>query len=295
MLSCFSPSLATAHQSASTRPTRSSPRTSTSFTPRSSSRSCSRRSCASSRCTTASSTARQRPEDAQRPGRLPRRHRGVPGWLAGLAISQFLSLHRIEPGWPTTYPIVKFSIVARRLVIVVLGLWDDILGVKPWVKIAGQVAAAAFLLWDGVGLEASKPLLGVIFGKLVHVPGFVQVFLRRRAAGQRSCPSWLIIACSAVMVVGVIVVCCNASNLMDGLDGLCGGVTAIIAAGFLFVAVHLAMVGGGDQHQLGRAARHPRARAARRGARVRPVQLQPRVDLHGRHRQHAARVLLRHA
>ena len=28
---------------------------------------------------------------------------------------------------------------------------------------------------------------------------------------------------------------------MDGLDGLCGGVTAIIAAGFLFVAVHLAM------------------------------------------------------
>ena len=47
------------------------------------------------------------------------------------------------------------------------------------------------------------------------------------------------------MVVGIIVICCNASNLMDGLDGLCGGVTAIIAAGFLFVAVHLAMVGGG--------------------------------------------------
>jgi UDP-GlcNAc:undecaprenyl-phosphate GlcNAc-1-phosphate transferase len=32
---------------------------------------------------------------------------------------------------------------------------------------------------------------------------------------------------------------------MDGLDGLCGGVTAIIAAGFLFVAVHLAMTGVG--------------------------------------------------
>jgi UDP-GlcNAc:undecaprenyl-phosphate GlcNAc-1-phosphate transferase len=32
---------------------------------------------------------------------------------------------------------------------------------------------------------------------------------------------------------------------MDGLDGLCGGVTAIIAAGFLFIAVHLAMFGGG--------------------------------------------------
>ena len=32
---------------------------------------------------------------------------------------------------------------------------------------------------------------------------------------------------------------------MDGLDGLCGGVTAIIAAGFLFIAVYLAMTGQG--------------------------------------------------
>src|SRR5204862_2319456 len=37
--------------------------------------------------------------------------------------------------------------------------------------------------------------------------------------------------------------CCNATNLMDGLDGLCGGVTAIIAGGFLFLAVHMAMDG----------------------------------------------------
>ena len=36
------------------------------------------------------------------------------GWLAGLAISQFLTLHRIEVGWPTDYPVVKFSIVHRR-------------------------------------------------------------------------------------------------------------------------------------------------------------------------------------
>ena len=56
------------------------------------------------------------------------------GWLAGLAVSQFLSLHRSEIGWPTNYPIIKFSIVLGGLVIVVLGLWDDTVGVKPWVK-----------------------------------------------------------------------------------------------------------------------------------------------------------------
>jgi UDP-GlcNAc:undecaprenyl-phosphate GlcNAc-1-phosphate transferase len=50
---------------------------------------------------------------------------------------------------------------------------------------------------------------------------------------------------SALLVIFAIVGCCNATNLMDGLDGLCGGVTAIIAAGFLFLAIHLAMYGGG--------------------------------------------------
>jgi UDP-GlcNAc:undecaprenyl-phosphate GlcNAc-1-phosphate transferase len=164
-----------------------------------------------------------------------------------LFISQFFNLHRSEVGWPTTYPIVKFSIVIGGLVIVVLGLWDDTLGVKPRVKILGQVAAAAFLLWDGVGIEAAKPLLQAIVTKLLHIPGAVNLFFdgRMPLPGESLVPDWLIIACSSVLVVGIIVICCNASNLMDGLDGLCGGVTAIIAAGFLFVAVHLAMVGGG--------------------------------------------------
>jgi len=57
--------------------------------------------------------------------------------------------------------------------------------------------------------------------------------------------NWLIIVLSSAFVVGIVVFCCNATNLMDGLDGLCGGVTAIIAAGFLFLAVHMAMFGGG--------------------------------------------------
>src|SRR5215218_8113147 len=42
------------------------------------------------------------------------------GWLAGLAMSQLLGLHRLEVGWPTTYPVVKFSIVIGGLIIVVL-------------------------------------------------------------------------------------------------------------------------------------------------------------------------------
>ncbi len=166
------------------------------------------------------------------------------GWLAGLAMSQFLVLHRTEDGWPTDYPVIKFSIVIGGLIIVVLGLWDDTQGVKPRVKIAGQVAAALFLLWDGVGLEAAKPLVNFFMNRVVLIPGVLDV-LYGGVRPDNLVPDWLIVSISSIMVIGVIVICCNASNLMDGLDGLCGGVTATIAAGFLFVAVHLAMVGGG--------------------------------------------------
>jgi UDP-GlcNAc:undecaprenyl-phosphate GlcNAc-1-phosphate transferase len=48
---------------------------------------------------------------------------------------------------------------------------------------------------------------------------------------------------SSALVMIIVVGCCNAASVMDGLDGLCGGVTAIIAAGFLFVAMHLASTG----------------------------------------------------
>jgi UDP-GlcNAc:undecaprenyl-phosphate/decaprenyl-phosphate GlcNAc-1-phosphate transferase len=56
---------------------------------------------------------------------------------------------------------------------------------------------------------------------------------------------WLVVGSSAVVVVAVVVVCCNASNLTDGMDGLCGGVTWIMAAGFLLLATHLAIIGNG--------------------------------------------------
>jgi UDP-GlcNAc:undecaprenyl-phosphate GlcNAc-1-phosphate transferase len=157
------------------------------------------------------------------------------GWLCGLAVANYLNLHRIEPGWPTRSPIIKFSIPMGALIIVVLGLWDDILGVRPKAKILAQVAAALLLLWDGVGVDSMRPLLLPVMTRLGLFAGPVA-------------PQWgefLIGGCSAIFVVCAVVGCCNATNLMDGLDGLCGGVTAIIAAGFVFVAVHLAMVGGG--------------------------------------------------
>jgi UDP-GlcNAc:undecaprenyl-phosphate GlcNAc-1-phosphate transferase len=132
---------------------------------------------------------------------------------------------------------VPFSIVIGASVIVLLGLWDDIQHISPKVKIGGQIFAALCLLVEGVGIRCTGPLLAPIatrFENLLHInivanPLFPHIV-------------WIT---SALLVIFIIVGCCNATNLMDGLDGLCGGVTAIIAAGFVFLAIHLAMYGGG--------------------------------------------------
>jgi UDP-GlcNAc:undecaprenyl-phosphate GlcNAc-1-phosphate transferase len=156
------------------------------------------------------------------------------GWISGMAIAQYLRLHRIQPGWPTQYPIVKFSIVVGAMVIVLLGLWDDLFKLSPKVKIAGQVLAASFLLIDGVGIEVTRPILQPLALRAAQSFGVAP-----------AAPDWLVFVTSAALVLFLVVGCCNASNLLDGLDGLCGGVTGIIAVGLLFVAVHLASQGGG--------------------------------------------------
>jgi UDP-GlcNAc:undecaprenyl-phosphate GlcNAc-1-phosphate transferase len=45
---------------------------------------------------------------------------------------------------------------------------------------------------------------------------------------------------SGVVVVGVIISTCNSTNLLDGLDGLCSGVTGVMSVGYLILAVYLA-------------------------------------------------------
>src|SRR5688572_7440475 len=136
------------------------------------------------------------------------------GWITGMAISQFLSLHRTEPGL-LPHLKVPFSIIVGASVIVLLGLWDDIQHISPKVKIGGQMFAALCLLMEGVGIKCTQPMLVPIFGRLGNLFGvnFVDHPLFPH----------LVWVTSALLVIFAIVGCCNATNLMDGLDGLCGG------------------------------------------------------------------------
>ena len=90
--------------------------------------------------------------------------------LTGLAVSQFRPMPLAEPGlaWHVTVP---FSVVAGACVIIVLGLWDDVFGIRlrVWERGAGLTQAC--------GTGACATAVAAIRRKLVcspievHLPG----------------------------------------------------------------------------------------------------------------------------
>jgi UDP-GlcNAc:undecaprenyl-phosphate GlcNAc-1-phosphate transferase len=163
------------------------------------------------------------------------------GWLTGLAISQFRRMPIVEPGLPM-HVTVSFSIIAGACVIIVLGLWDDVFGVRPAVKIGGQIVAGVFLVSEGIGTRCTALPIDTINKWLIKQQQDPGNWI---GSMHLVVPDWVTVVTSSIVVICVVVACCNATNLMDGLDGLCGGVTAVISLGFLFLAVHLAMSSGG--------------------------------------------------
>jgi UDP-GlcNAc:undecaprenyl-phosphate GlcNAc-1-phosphate transferase len=121
---------------------------------------------------------------------------------AFIVASQLPQFHLIfaKPG-----PI--FAILGSALIIVLIGVADDIWDLDWVTKLTGQIIAAGLLAWQGVQLT-SLPIVGGI------------ILL--------SSYSGLIITVLAIVLV------MNAINFIDGLDGLVSGV-AIIANGAFFI------------------------------------------------------------
>ncbi|TYO98340.1 UDP-GlcNAc:undecaprenyl-phosphate GlcNAc-1-phosphate transferase [Geothermobacter ehrlichii] len=106
------------------------------------------------------------------------------------------------------------ALMAGGLIIFVTGLADDLVGLSPGRKFAGQILACLVTMTVG-DLYLSN--LGDLFG-------FGEIVL----------PLWLAIPFTVFAVVGMI----NAVNLIDGLDGLAGGVTVIALATFFVLDLH---------------------------------------------------------
>ena len=116
-------------------------------------------------------------------------------------------------------PMHIWGLLGSALMIVLIGVADDIWDLDWFTKLAGQMLAASLLAWSGIQF-LSFPLPGVIVAP---------------AAWQ-----------SLVFTVFAIVLVMNAINFIDGLDGLVAGV-AIIANGAFSVYVYIITAGPAGQ------------------------------------------------
>lgn len=130
---------------------------------------------------------------------------GAAAFVSTLGSSRFANVAIIfqSPGQ-------MLAILGAALLIVLIGVADDIWDLDWTTKLAGQFIAAGLIAWQGVSI-ASLPIGGITVGS-----------------------SWM----SATITVFAIVLVMNAINFIDGLDGLVAGV-ALIANGTFFLYSYL--------------------------------------------------------
>lgn len=127
---------------------------------------------------------------------------------------------------------VPISILIGILAITFTGLADDVWGWDPRLKIAGQLVAAAALAVQDVGTHVAEGALAPMFGEATTVLLTFGPFML--TAGDIF--YWTGTALIAAFVLGG----CNAMNLVDGLDGLCAGLAAIMATSLLILSLIIA-------------------------------------------------------
>ena len=112
------------------------------------------------------------------------------------------------------------AIIAGGVILMAVGLVDDLKEIKPTYRLLAQIAVAVGLYIAGVQFQAIPriPIAGRVFFAQGS-PEFIAVGL----------------GIQVMLIMGAS----NAINLLDGLDGLCSGVMVIIAVGFLLVATHI--------------------------------------------------------
>lgn len=151
--------------------------------------------------------------------------------LFGTALASMLAPHEALVEW-RLYLACLLGLVAVFLV----GLWDDVVGMRAWMKLLCQLLVALALWMAGVRVEQISFGLGSTAVLMTPTEGGIL------ATVLANLPSLLI-------TLGWYAALMNAINLIDGLDGLAGGVAMIGSLALGIVAV----MGGGAYLTLGMA------------------------------------------
>lgn len=123
------------------------------------------------------------------------------GAFCALLITPFNAVRLIEGGLP-----LALRIAPAVATMFAIGIWDDLHSIRPWQKFAGQILAASFAYAAGVQINdlGGHPL-----------PDFLKL----------------------LATIFWLVLCANAVNLMDGVDGLATGIGLFATATTLLVAL----------------------------------------------------------
>jgi len=135
-------------------------------------------------------------------------HKGAMPRLGGLVIYlAFIPVALVSTSFKT--PVIGLAVGAT--LIVALGIMDDIIGISPRIKLVGQILAAFSVIPFGVRVEfITNPMNNdLLMLGLAGIP--VTIF-------------WLVAVTNAV-------------NLIDGLDGLAGGVSCIASLTMAAIAL----------------------------------------------------------
>jgi len=153
-----------------------------------------------------------------KPGKRRVHTRPVP-YLGGLAIffafvAGILVVFYFNQQFRIEFVLKLKGLIIAGVLIVLLGLWDDIKKIKPITKLTGQIFVALLLFGYGFRIELfTNPFLG----------------------GEMQVPLFLSVLITVAWIVGLM----NAMNLIDGLDGLAAGITVIVSGALLFIALFM--------------------------------------------------------
>ncbi|MFA6175790.1 MAG: MraY family glycosyltransferase, partial [Phycisphaerae bacterium] len=163
-----------------------------------------------------------------KPNATVKTHKEPIAYLGGVGIFIGLAAGILAGVWcfngDTGVPRWLMGILTGSAIACFVGLVDDVYDLRPSHKIIGQMIASIPLIAAGV-MPMLNPFLSP-FG--LSIPASVE---------------WAI---GVPIVIFTVLGATNSLNLLDGLDGLCAGVTAIITIALLFLAVHLATWGWSD-------------------------------------------------
>lgn len=152
------------------------------------------------------------PDGGLKPHTRPIPYMGGVAMLTGWGAVQFVQQHQSDASGGVS------SVVALGgLVMAMTGLVDDRIHLRPRTRVLLEALVAVALAFGGVGR-------GMVIALAGSTESLTLRTLSLSSAG---------LVATAILVIAVLTYTTNATNLIDGLDGLCAGVCAIMGAGFL--------------------------------------------------------------